>query len=123
MHWPTTRRPADKKSRSQNRSCSSKKPAVVWLCASKGVVGEPGAPGRRCASSPRSSRPRVLVDHDPMKKRLSHSASRRSTLIRDGNSHGGNGHPSARRGGSTTVASWLYFAALGHGCDPCTDRR
>src|SRR5260370_7688921 len=109
MHWPTTRRPADKKSRSQNRSCSSKKPAVVWLCASKGVVGEPGAPGRRCASSPRSSSPKGLVDHDPMKKRLSHSASPRSTLLLDGNSHLATSPPSPPS--ATPFHHYLFLSA------------
>ena len=93
----STRKPADMKSRSRNRNCCWKKTDRVSLSASKGV--DP------CATpfSSRYSSPTELVDHLPMWKWFSSSASRRSTVLRAGNSHGGNGHCSAGSGRSVNL--------------------
>src|SRR5947208_3046604 len=77
-----------------------KKVDLVWLLAPNGVLP--------CASpsSVRYSRPIELVDHLPMWKWFSSSASQRWTLKREGNSHdpnGANGHCSAASGRSTKV--------------------
>ena len=83
--------------RSKNRNVCWKKPERVSLSAANG-----NAPWL-LASSWRSSRPNVLVDHFPKWKWLSHSASRRATVMREGNSQGkkgADGQPKPKSGRS-----------------------
>ena len=88
-------------SRSKNRSCCWKKADFVSLVASNGVL-----PWTSPFSS-RYSSPTELVDHRPIWKWFSHSTSRRSTLKREGNSQGGNGHVSA--GSGRSMNSWKFW--------------